>query len=872
MVRVWRNGWLLWSAIALTACDGASSTGEGEIDLALPDVDVADVGRADGGADAAIDATLSPPDAAPADAGADAYVPVRPDELWLEGEPILSGPEDLTEPVGAGVARAGRVDDESERLTGPEANCRVGCFRLDNARVSFCVQGERTFSPLSGSGGNLIDAHLADRPGTDLLREVLHAPELGEVAVARVGIVRDGADGGEAVVRIEGRAEGSRVIQGLLPGRFVPVDMRVVTEYRLAPDAAEIDVLTWIEADRSGGGLLMADFVLFGDRTRGFAPPASSYLAAEGDRVSYAWFDDTGDMTVVNLPFDQAPLSPTMHGRVFLRLGDIYLYKRRFRVGTGDVESVRPVPDGAEVTVIHALAGARIQIDDADGQIVTRVQIGDSGEAHAKLLVGAYTARALDWPGGPTSPQPFEVSADGGEVSLTLPEPGRLRIRVSDPEGRGLAARVRLRGWEERLAFVLDEEEINLAAGEWTVTTTRGWHYTADERTIQVTAGQATAEVVVLEEVIPPDGWAAGEFHQHASPSLDSTVPVEARVLSNLAEGVSFMVGSDHDFVFDYRALAERMGVLDRIAVPLSGVEISPLVTHVGAYGIPYDPDLPGGGAPPIAIKEEGTWRAMRIPEIVHDARQRGARVIQINHPHASQGYFDHVHYDPEVAIEDLDPLHFTADFDTIEVFNGRARFCQVLADWLGLLGQGLRVTAIGNSDTHEATTPPGYPRNYVPTAATDPVGVTENEVVDALLGGHVVVGGGAVLDLPEGPLPGEDVEIRDGTLSLRVRVRTPPYARIHRLIVFHNRTVVVDHPLETTADEIVDLDAVIDVPVGRDGPVVLLALGDGSLPFVAEGEPVFALANPIWVDTDGDGVAPIGPGPIDLPSMNICQ
>ena len=36
--------------------------------------------------------------------------------------------------------------------------------------------------------------------------------------------------------------------------------------------------------------------------------------------------------------------------------------------------------------------------------------------------------------------------------------------------------------------------------------------------------------------------------------------------------------------------LIEKMGVADRISSPLTGEEISPLVTHIGAYGIPYDP------------------------------------------------------------------------------------------------------------------------------------------------------------------------------------------------------------------------------------------------------------------------------------------
>ena len=178
------------------------------------------------------------------------------------------------------------------------------------------------------------------------------------------------------------------------------------------------------------------------------------------------------------------------------------------------------------------------------------------------------------------------------------------------------------------------------------------------------------------------------------------------------------MVPSDHDIIYDYASLVERMGLSDRISVPMTGVEVSPLFTHLGAYGIPYDPYAGSGGALELPLEENGLWRVYRVPELIDQARERGARAIQVNHPRASQGYFDHVGYHAAVPIEALDEDEFSPDFDAIEVFNGGGDFCQVLNDWMGLLNQGHRSTAIGNSDTHRREKPPGYPRNYVPTRA----------------------------------------------------------------------------------------------------------------------------------------------------------
>ena len=207
--------------------------------------------------------------------------------------------------------------------------------------------------------------------------------------------------------------------------------------------------------------------------------------------------------------------------------------------------------------------------------------------------------------------------------------------------------------------------------------------------------GSTTDLDAVLEEEIQISGLASGEFHQHASPSFDSQVPVEQRVLSNIAEGVDFMCPSEHDIIYDYRSLVERMGLTEQIAVPLTGVEISPRYTHLGAYGIRYDAHIGAGGAPEIPVKGETEWAVRRVPELIQLARERGARVIQVNHPRASQGYFDHVGYHSHVPIDSLDPEEFSSDFDSLEVFNGAGDFCQVTTDWLGLLNQGLVTTAI---------------------------------------------------------------------------------------------------------------------------------------------------------------------------------
>lgn len=853
-------------------------------DMATPDVATPDAGDLDAGPDSA------PADAAPADAavdaepGPDARPPQRPDILPLPGPADLPGADDLTAPVPAGQARAGRIDDPAEAPTGSEARCGEGSFRLDNARISACVEGVATFSQITSTGGGLVDVGWAGQPGSDRFTQWVIAPGMGEVVVDTVGIVADGADGGPAVVQVVGRADGGRLIQGYLAGSLVPAPVKVITEYVLAPDATEIEVRTWLEGDEAQGAFLMADMVLFGDLTDAFVPGApvdgalprvTPFLAASAEGIAYGYRNLEGSVSAYNIPIDSFPLTPVNLGQATVRLGDLVLYRRALGVGP-DVESLRPADVEAVNVTVRGPAGAQVSIDDTE-KLITRLVIGEEGTRVVRLRAGSYRASTVGWAGGDTAPAPFEVGAEGGEVVVEPAQAGQLNVTVEDQHGRRLGAKLWIEpvgGGERRIEFVVDQRAIALPAGEWRVITSRGWHYGVDDRPVTIEPGVAVDHAVVLDEVIPFEGWTAGEFHQHATPSTDSDTPLDRIVLMNLGDGVGFMVPSDHDILHDYAGHVRSMGLADRITVPLTGVEISPLVAHIGAYGLPLDRTMAAGGVPALSVKEDGRWRKRRIPELVREARDLGAQVVQLNHPRASQGLFDEVGYAADVDVATLEGHpEWTLDFDTVEVFNDSEAFCDVLDDWLGLLNQGRRLTAVGNSDTHGVRDPAGYPRNYLRTAAEVPQGVTGEEVSAALRTGAVTVSGGAVADLPDGPLPGSVVRVDGDTYTVRVRVRTPPWAKADRLIALHNGRPVVDRALETVDADIVDLDAEVEVPVDADGPLVFLVVGTPNLPYVRQGAPLFALINPLWLDRDGDGdVTPIGPGPVDLPDTPLCR
>ena len=374
-------------------------------------------------------------------------------------------------------------------------------------------------------------------------------------------------------------------------------------------------------------------------------------------------------------------------------------------------------------------------------------------------------------------------------------------------------------------------------------------------------------------EEIPLDGFTSGEFHQHASPSVDSEVAVEDRVKSNLCAGVHFMAPSDHDIIFPYQNTIDEMGVSDRMSAPLTGVEISPLFTHIGAYGIPYDPYGGAGGAPRLPIEyEPGRWRVQQPPELIEIAREKGAKIIQINHPRDDNAYFSHIDYTPEIPIDALDPDRFTPDFDSVEVFNSPSYFCRNFNDWQGFLNQGLRITAVGNSDTHSTDLTPGYPRNYMRTLAPNPSNVTATEITDSMKTGAVTIGAGAFLDFPSGPQPGETVIVDGDVVELQVRIRTPSFARIDRLMVVVNGRIIQDEVIESETADLLDFEGTIAVPISEDAHITILAVGNDRLQVVRPGGPVLAMSNSIFADLNGDGLVFPGVGSVEELGLDFCS
>ena len=825
-------------------------------------------------------------------AGKEATDVIQPTELPIENDP-LEGVMITNRPPDQGV-RAGWITDSSQVAKGDHLRCRVGCIVMENTIARFCIQGLRNFSQFARNGGNLIDATVHRDPTQDLLAELLISPGLGEVELSTVDILRDGNDGGPAVVQAKGWSTGSRIITSYLPS-LAPPRKPVITEYWLYPDRSEIEVKTWVGGEGSIN-MQIYDLFIWSDlvplfiegRRENTSLLELKAISGHGSQLSVEWSRlDGQSSSLTSIP--SVPFQPINLGLASGVDDALFLFHRVIRIGDGSLPMINPhASDTEQKRLVKAEVTLSVEDDDIPNteprwyaqafkelylEIKTQtataeefgaeagiIRLNEIGQGQTRLRSGLYQASVKNWVGGTIEPISFTVENTDLQTPLvlpiTLPPPARVTVQVEDTQGSPLGAKVIAYNDSSRQIIpFLGETTLNLPAGTWTLDITRGWHYNAVQLELTLNQGDQQIQRVVLSEEIPISGWTSGEFHQHSMQSLDSEISVQLRVLSNIAEGVGFMVPTDHDVMIDYPNYVQSQGMEQYVGAPITGVEISPSAGHLGAFGIEVNLDTPdaAGGAPPISVPDEqGGFRIRAIPELVDVARSLGAQIIQVNHPRDSTGYFDTVGFDPSTSIEALEHPQWTLDFDTVEVFNGASDFCAVFRDWQALLIQGKRVTGVGNSDTHELRRPAGYPRNYLPHNSISPTQVTSNEIVSALRNGQVSVGGGAYLDLPDGPIWGDTLSGPDH--RIRVRIRTPSFSQITRLIALHNGEQVFEKNIESTIEDITDLDEVITLNLAVDGPLIFFAEGP-ALRYVYPNQPTFAFSNPLWIDVNQDGI-----------------
>jgi hypothetical protein len=212
--------------------------------------------------------------------------------------------------------------------------------------------------------------------------------------------------------------------------------------------------------------------------------------------------------------------------------------------------------------------------------------------------------------------------------------------------------------------------------------------------------------------------------------------------------------------------------------------------------------------------------------------------------------------------------------------------------DWFSLLNLGKRYTALGNSDTHGWTsTEAGCPRNYVLSDTDQPAYIDDQAMADAVRDHRVIASYGPFVQMwVDGEMIGSDVTMTGESVTVDIEVQAPSWVVVDRVELYANGELIREWTVEPGGG-VVPFSERFDVELEEDAWLVTIVMGDGDLgpvfspievPYVdlqmvveeALGgvdlvssmlvpaaplprvHPVhpFALTNPIWVDTDGDG------------------
>jgi hypothetical protein len=240
-----------------------------------------------------------------------------------------------------------------------------------------------------------------------------------------------------------------------------------------------------------------------------------------------------------------------------------------------------------------------------------------------------------------------------------------------------------------------------------------------------------------------PAGSLSADFHVHAGPSFDSSLPEIDRAISFVSSGVDVLAATDHDVVTTYGGALTALGIRDRVVVMPGvettgqflfheppGSEIPQVIGHFNFWPLVVNLDKSRNGAPFDELVEPGALFDRMEP--LYD----GGGVAQLNHPFADsvfgrdEGYLSAIDYDPRKPVPGKPNLtpegqlprrpgggQRNIDHDVQEVMNGASTksFLNFRAGWFSFLNQGIIKGGTANSDSHTlAVEVLGYPRTIV--------------------------------------------------------------------------------------------------------------------------------------------------------------
>lgn len=813
----------------------------------------------------------------------------------------LGHPPGTLHPLAMGF----RLNSPDQRIGGVKREGRVGDYQLLNGKIAAVIEDIRPSSNIYRFGGLLTDVGRLAPSGRmdynlmDEMIPIIYPPgqvytNLRVFVPQKIEVLKTGQDGGAAVVRVSGEDGDLPYIVDVLKGHTKPMKLKMVYDYELAPEDTFLTVRLTISNPSEFKKSFHTGVVYFLGDGLHFFTPGGGYDREVMKQEPYSFLGLTGPNISYGLQYDDNPLKIAIDGgaikgaagEVFtLEPGQSVTLKTRLSVGTGDVNSVL-----APFLVQGGTVLGRVAYDKAKMPYAEVYAFAEgAAQPHSLARTDATGAWSLSLPpgkwtlktGAPDTPLgeavTVDIQPDSTQVKdLTLSETGWVSYTVKDNRGRlipatlafapkgavngnpVIAATQGFHGGFEKIVFATQGKGLTaVPPGDYTLYISRGLEYEIFKQDISLKPGAPLAVAATLQHSVDTTGFQGGDFHIHALGSTDTDDTYEDKVASFAATGLEIPIATDHDHHSDYAPYVKKLNVTPWMKT-LGGVELTTVRWgHFNGFPVKRDETKPDNGAV--------DWYGKNVPEIIRELRQdKGAVVVQMNHPRSKpgivggQGYLENLGYDPKTGKAKI-PAQFTLDFDGIEVLNGKGlgHFWEIFADWSSFLNMGRKMTAHGNSDSHNAFhLEVGYPRNMVRVSTDDPAKMNVTEFLASLKKQQVVVNGGLFLGLSmngQKEVLGKTFHAKNGVYKLGVKVQGTTWTDLKRLDLYENGEKIQSLSPPAKAG-VVKFQGVLPLKPKRDAWYVLIAHGEKDLYPVYPGAKPFGFTNPFWIDTDGDG------------------
>jgi len=471
------------------------------------------------------------------------------------------------------------------------------------------------------------------------------------------------------------------------------------------------------------------------------------------------------------------------------------------------------------VTQVEVFPAGDVEVVDFDLPKTGSLKVTVSDE-NSSALPARVTVVGCD-----PSPEPLRSSANiplAGFGSTTL----GLFSDVNDRLPFGIVA--------SELTGADGEVEFEIEPGTYQVFVSRGTEYSSFDTEVTVDDSVQASVNAQIALVIDTDGFVSSDFHVHGINSADSRVTHLKRVNGYAGEGIDNLVMTDHHVHTDLSPVIAAEGLGAWLAATV-GEEITTFdYGHFNAYPLTVDATRISGGstdwavAAPVGMDFPSAGAFNATPAEILALATAGPQstpdtTIQINH---IDSHFVPLKIDTSVSpiadgLDDAGRLgrrldepatgpgavNLFAHFPALELWNGDGRGAQSnflnerMGIWFNHLNEGLRTTAIADTDSHRFTSlnSSGARTWTAASALTDePATLDGGEVARSVADGKAVGGQGIYVQTRlVGVNSGDVADLTEsgkttmsdplGDVDLEISIQAPIWAEYDTIEIYAN-------------------------------------------------------------------------------------